>query len=52
LPTIDFAEFGDGSSTEAHVIGQKLFAACRDVGFAYFTNTSIPQDQIDGMFDW
>ncbi|KAE9404594.1 flavonol synthase/flavanone 3-hydroxylase [Gymnopus androsaceus JB14] len=52
LPTIDFAEFGDGRSTEARVIGQKLFAACRDVGFAYLTNTSIPQDQIDGMFDW
>ncbi|KAJ3862100.1 flavonol synthase/flavanone 3-hydroxylase [Lentinula novae-zelandiae] len=44
LPTVNFVDFGDGTS--------KLFEACRDVGFAYLVNTGIPQGQIDGMFDW
>ncbi|KIK56897.1 hypothetical protein GYMLUDRAFT_229896 [Collybiopsis luxurians FD-317 M1] len=52
LPTIDFARFGDGSSEEARKIGQQLFTACRDVGFAYLINTGIPQGQVDGMFNW
>ncbi|KAJ4473051.1 flavonol synthase/flavanone 3-hydroxylase [Lentinula aciculospora] len=52
LPTVDFAEFKDGDSKDALEIGQKLFAACRDVGFAYLVNTGIPQEQIDEMFNW
>ncbi|KAJ3924606.1 MAG: hypothetical protein NXY57DRAFT_286481 [Lentinula lateritia] len=52
LPTVNFADFGDGTSKSALDIGKKLFEACRDVGFAYLINTGIPQGQIDGMFDW
>ncbi|KAJ3832821.1 flavonol synthase/flavanone 3-hydroxylase [Lentinula raphanica] len=52
LPTVDFEGFKDGTSKDALEIGQKLFEACRDVGFAYLVNTGIPQNQIDGMFDW
>ncbi|KII88339.1 hypothetical protein PLICRDRAFT_698734 [Plicaturopsis crispa FD-325 SS-3] len=52
LPTIDFAQFGDGSSPEARAIGERFYIACRDVGFAYLVNTGIPQDKIDGMFAW
>ncbi|THU82718.1 oxidoreductase [Dendrothele bispora CBS 962.96] len=52
LPTIDFANFGDGTSEEALEIGQKFFAACRDVGFAYLINTGIPQEKVDEMFTW
>jgi len=52
LPTIDFARFGDGTSEDALEISRNLFNACRQVGFAYLVNTGIPQDQIDGMFQW
>ncbi|KAJ3889992.1 flavonol synthase/flavanone 3-hydroxylase [Lentinula edodes] len=52
LPTVNFVDFGDGTSKSALDIGIKLFEACRDVGFAYLVNTGIPQGQIDGMFDW
>ncbi|KAK7041454.1 hypothetical protein VNI00_009320 [Paramarasmius palmivorus] len=52
IPLIDFADFGDGTSEEARRIGQKFFEACRDVGFAYLVNTGIPQEKVDGMFEW
>ncbi|ESK88479.1 flavonol synthase flavanone 3-hydroxylase [Moniliophthora roreri MCA 2997] len=52
IPIIDFAHFGDGTSEEARAIGQKFFEACRDVGFAYVINTGIPQEKVDGMFEW
>ncbi|EEB97267.1 hypothetical protein MPER_03456, partial [Moniliophthora perniciosa FA553] len=52
LPTIDFANFGDGTSQEALEIGQQFFTACRDVGFAYIINTGISQEKVDSMFDW
>ncbi|KAF5343415.1 hypothetical protein D9758_011816 [Tetrapyrgos nigripes] len=52
LPTIDFANFSDGTTEEAREIGQKFFAACRDVGFAYLVNTGIPQEKVDEMFAW
>ncbi|EIM84154.1 flavonol synthase/flavanone 3-hydroxylase [Stereum hirsutum FP-91666 SS1] len=52
LPTIDFANFGDGTGPEARAISEKFFTACRDVGFAYLINTGIPKEQVDGMFDW
>ncbi|KIK56896.1 hypothetical protein GYMLUDRAFT_1012315 [Collybiopsis luxurians FD-317 M1] len=52
LPIVDFVKFEDGTSQEAREIGQQLFAACRDIGFAYLINTGIPQELVDGMFDW
>ncbi|KAH9918335.1 flavonol synthase/flavanone 3-hydroxylase [Amylocystis lapponica] len=52
LPLIDFANFGDGTSEEARKIGEKFYVACRDVGFAYLINTGIPQEKVDGMFEW
>jgi len=52
LPVIDFAGFGDGTSSEALKIGNKLIEACRDVGFAYLINTGISQAQVDEMFAW
>ncbi|KAJ3798554.1 flavonol synthase/flavanone 3-hydroxylase [Lentinula aff. detonsa] len=52
LPTVDCADFKDGDSKESLEIGQKLIAACRDVGFAYLINTGISQEQIDEIFDW
>ncbi|KAJ3919866.1 flavonol synthase/flavanone 3-hydroxylase [Lentinula edodes] len=52
LPTVNFVDFGDGTSKSALDIGKKLFEACRNMGFAYLVNTGIPQGQIDGMFDW
>ncbi|KAG7094640.1 hypothetical protein E1B28_005464 [Marasmius oreades] len=52
IPIIDFADFGDGTSPEAHEIGKSFFKACKDVGFAYLINTGIPQEMVDGMFDW
>ncbi|KAF9227970.1 Clavaminate synthase-like protein [Gyrodon lividus] len=52
LPSIDFANFGDGTSPEALEIGKKLFEACRDFGFAYLLNTGIPQSHVDDMFAW
>jgi isopenicillin N synthase-like dioxygenase len=52
LPSVDFAEFGDGSSEGAHAVGRRLFEAFRDVGFVYLTNTGIPQEKVDGMFGW
>jgi isopenicillin N synthase-like dioxygenase len=33
-------------------VGKSLYTACRDVGFAYIINTSIPQEDIAGMFKW
>uniref|UniRef100_A0A0W0FHV7 Putative flavonol synthase/flavanone 3-hydroxylase n=1 Tax=Moniliophthora roreri TaxID=221103 RepID=A0A0W0FHV7_MONRR len=52
IPVIDFAHFGDGTSEEARGIGQTFLEACRDVGFAYLINTGIPQEKVDGMFEW
>ncbi|KAF5353767.1 hypothetical protein D9757_012947 [Collybiopsis confluens] len=52
LPVVDFARFMGGSSEDALETARHLFTACRDVGFAYLINTGIPQEQIDGMFDW
>ncbi|KAF9246560.1 flavonol synthase/flavanone 3-hydroxylase [Melanogaster broomeanus] len=52
LPIIDFANFGDGTSSEAFEISKKLFEACQGVGFAYLINTGIPQSQVDDMFAW
>ncbi|KAL0064010.1 hypothetical protein AAF712_009078 [Marasmius tenuissimus] len=52
IPIIDFAKFGDGDSPESRDIGKKFYEACRDVGFAYLINTGIPQEKVDGMFEW
>ncbi|KZP13500.1 flavonol synthase/flavanone 3-hydroxylase [Athelia psychrophila] len=52
IPFIDFGDFGDGSSPAALAIGRKFFAACKDTGFAYLTNTGMPQAAIDEMFHW
>ncbi|KAF9255616.1 flavonol synthase/flavanone 3-hydroxylase [Marasmius fiardii PR-910] len=52
IPIIDFANFGDGTSSEAYEIGKRFFEACRDVGFAYLINTGIHQETVDGMFEW
>ncbi|KAG1901781.1 flavonol synthase/flavanone 3-hydroxylase [Suillus fuscotomentosus] len=52
IPIIDFACFGDGTSPEATEIGKQLVKACREVGFAYFRNTGIPQAEVDCMFEW
>ncbi|KAG1717640.1 flavonol synthase/flavanone 3-hydroxylase [Suillus lakei] len=52
IPIVDFACFGDGTSPEAIEIGRQLVKACREVGFAYFRNTGIPQAEVDGMFEW
>jgi len=51
LHVIDFANFGDGTSAEAKEIADKVYVACRDVGFAYLANTCISQDKVDTMFD-
>lgn len=52
IPIIDFASFRDGTSPEATEIGKQLVKACREVGFAYFRNTGIPQAEVDSMFEW
>ncbi|KAL0565141.1 hypothetical protein V5O48_016891 [Marasmius crinis-equi] len=52
IPIIDFAHFDDGTSPEAHELSKKFYEACRDVGFAYLINTGIPQEKVDGMFEW
>ncbi|KAG6337205.1 hypothetical protein ID866_1877 [Astraeus odoratus] len=52
LPVIDFADFGDGTSSEALKIGNKLVEACRGVGFAYLINTGITQARVDEVFTW
>lgn len=33
-------------------MGKALYTACRDVGFAYLINTTIPQEAVAGMFEW
>lgn len=33
-------------------IGRQFFEACRDVGFAYLTNTGITDDDVNTIFDW
>lgn len=52
LPVVDFAGFGDGTSSDALEIGKKLLQACQDVGFAYLINTGISQAQADDMLAW
>ncbi|KAG0698257.1 flavonol synthase/flavanone 3-hydroxylase [Suillus ampliporus] len=52
IPIIDFACFGDGTSPEAIEISRQLVKACREVGFAYFCNTGIPQAEVESMFEW
>ncbi|KAL0064006.1 hypothetical protein AAF712_009074 [Marasmius tenuissimus] len=52
IPVIDFAQFGDGTSLESQEIAKKFYEACRDVGFAYLINTGIPQEKVNGMFEW
>ncbi|KAK1219442.1 hypothetical protein PQX77_017814 [Marasmius sp. AFHP31] len=37
---------------ESQEIGKRFYEACRDVGFAYLINTGIPQEKVDGMFEW
>lgn len=37
---------------DAEAVGKALYTACRDVGFAYLINTTIPQEDIAGMFEW
>ncbi|KAL0568559.1 hypothetical protein V5O48_013426 [Marasmius crinis-equi] len=37
---------------EALETSKKFYEACRDVGFAYLINTGIPQEKVDGMFEW
>lgn len=52
IPIVDFACFGDGTSPEAIDIGKQLVQACREIGFAYISNTGIPQAEVDSMFEW
>lgn len=40
------------STQDAEAVGRALYLACRDVGFAYLINTSIPQEDVAGMFEW
>ncbi|KAI6036624.1 flavonol synthase/flavanone 3-hydroxylase [Pisolithus microcarpus] len=52
LPVVDFASFGDGTSSDALETGKRLLQACKDVGFAYLINTGISQAQADDMLTW
>lgn len=36
----------------AKEIGERFYAACRDVGFAYLVNHGVPPSQIHEMFSW
>ncbi|KAM0746961.1 flavonol synthase/flavanone 3-hydroxylase [Meredithblackwellia eburnea MCA 4105] len=52
IPFIDFSGWGDGTTEDAKRIGDELYCACRDVGFAYLINTPIDQDHVKKMFEW
>lgn len=64
LPIINFEGFDQGN-TEVRLqarqsltpqldeeIGKQFFEACRDIGFAYLTNTGITDDDVNTIFDW
>ncbi|KAL1761143.1 hypothetical protein FB107DRAFT_201821 [Schizophyllum commune] len=52
LPVIDFARWDSGKADDRAAIARALVDACKNVGFAYITNTGIPQEEVARMFDW
>lgn len=50
IPTIDISNI-DGSPTQRKAIAAEIREACEKCGFFYVKNHSIPQQEIDEVFD-
>ncbi|KAJ6108262.1 hypothetical protein N7523_009585 [Penicillium sp. IBT 18751x] len=51
IPVVDFAEWKRGGPGGRRV-AQNIVAACREVGFVYIVNHSLPAPLLDEAFDW
>ncbi|KGO37966.1 Oxoglutarate/iron-dependent dioxygenase [Penicillium expansum] len=50
IPVVDFAGWNTKSSRQR--IAQEIVAACKEVGFAYIVNHSLPESMLDQAFNW
>ncbi|OQE20802.1 hypothetical protein PENFLA_c016G02657 [Penicillium flavigenum] len=50
IPVVDFAGWNTESSRQQ--IAQDIVAACKNVGFVYIVNHSLPESMLDEAFSW
>jgi isopenicillin N synthase-like dioxygenase len=49
IPVVDFTDWNTESGRQ---VAQELVTACKEVGFVYIVNHSLPESMLDEAFDW
>jgi isopenicillin N synthase-like dioxygenase len=52
IPLVDFGQFLNGSKTDKKKIAEGIDSAFRNVGFVCLQNHCVPQQKVDGCFEW
>lgn len=52
IPVIDVSRIFSTDVSDRQAVANQLREACINVGFFYVQNHGIPQEMVDGVFDW
>lgn len=53
IPTVDFSPWTQSTdNTSRAKVAHDIVDACKDVGFVYIINHSVPEPLLDEAFDW
>lgn len=52
VPIVDFGPFYTGDDTAKKAVAEQLDEALHTVGFVYLKNHGVPQEKVDGAFEW
>ncbi|GME51075.1 hypothetical protein GTA08_BOTSDO04024 [Neofusicoccum parvum] len=52
VPIVDFGPFYTGDNAAKKAVAEQLDEALHTVGFMYLKNHGVPQEKVDGAFEW
>lgn len=52
VPIVDFGPFYAGDNAAKKAVAEQLDEALHTVGFVYLKNHGVPQEKVDGAFEW
>lgn len=52
IPIVDFGPFYTGDAAAKKAVAEQVDNAFQTVGFVYLKNHEVPQEKVDGAFEW